>query len=218
VARDAAGLTDAEARVERLFASFSRADVPVWSGIARTSDPGVLEDARDVARLGADAAGRGDLLGLSLERVALAYAHHLGGLGYWTAVFAVPVPLDARDRAISQSIVDDLVTAVIVEDVIPDEVAETLRADGETMMRWAVTGGGPDDSEHDGGTPIDPFRGPLVAATPTRGLILLTLYSWELAVVAIILRPLSRWPRALLLAVLLGSLAFVLVAGMMQEV
>jgi hypothetical protein len=224
--QDDAATVAAEARVERLFAHLARHDMPVWSGFVRASEVDELEDARDVAFIRADAVGRGDLLDLTLERVALAYAEHLGGLGYWTGVFAVPVPLDARDRAVSQSIVEDLATAVIVEDLAPGEVSEILRADGERLLRSAVSHGGPDDSEDGEGIPTDPFRGPLVAATPARGLVLLVLgtltYSGALiaAVVAspIILRSLSPRLRDVVVAVLLGSLAFLLVAGAMEHV
>jgi hypothetical protein len=173
---DQGAMTMTEEQVERFFERVSHHDLPVWVGVTRVVAPETLEDARDIAFERADEAGRRSLLDVSLERVDLAYARHLGAAGYWTGVFAVPVPASAADRAGSQGIVEDLVTALVVEDLVPEDVAGPLRADGERLLRI-----GDDEGDlvvgDDGGPPVEPFRGPLVTATIAGGIVLAAVWS-----------------------------------------
>jgi hypothetical protein len=164
-------MMSAEERVERLFERVSRHDVPVWVGVNREVGPGLLEDAREIAFARADEAGRGALLDLSLERIERAYALHFGDQGYWTGIFAVPVPATSADRVGSQLIMEDLATAVIVEDLVAADVAVTLRADGDRLLRIGNDEDGSAGGD-DGAPPVEPFRGPLVTASLAGGIVM----------------------------------------------
>jgi hypothetical protein len=166
-------MTSAEERVERLFERVSRHDVPVWVGVHREVGPGVVEDAPDIAFARAGEAGRGALLDLSLERVERAYAQYFGDQGYWTGLFAVPVPATTADRVGSQLILEDLATAVIVEDLVAEDVAMPLRADGDRLLRIGHVEDDAADGD-DGAPPVEPFRGPLVTASLAGGVVMAT--------------------------------------------
>jgi hypothetical protein len=164
---------DAEARVERIFERLSRREVPIWPGVARSATADVLTQARRIATEQAASAGRGALLEAALERVRRAYALHLGDQGYWTAVLAVSVPVSPADRAASELVVEDLVRAAVVQDLLPASVVDTLRADAEDLL-GAGTG---EEGETGGEPPATPFAGPLVAASAA-GAVVLAL-AWD---------------------------------------
>jgi hypothetical protein len=191
-------MSSAEARVERLFEGLSRHEVPIWAGVERSVPEPRLRAARTAARAQARACGREVLLDDAVERVRRAYALHLGDEGYWTGLFAVPVPASPRDRATSQLIVEDLVRALVLEDVLPEAVGHSLRADGEDLLGSMRGADGP-GSEDAGEPPRDPFGPPLVATTLVGGAFLALAWSPEVAVllalaavIVLITRRLSR--------------------------
>lgn len=168
-----------EARLERLFERFSHHDLPLWGAQEREVSAEALENAREIAFRHAEAAGRGELLDLALERVDRGYAHRLSDQGYWTGLFAVSVPVTSSDRANSQMIIEDLVIATVVEDLVPAPVTRLLRADGERLLRVAepeAAAIGKAESEDDGSPPLDPFPGPWVPAGIGAAIVLFLLW------------------------------------------
>jgi hypothetical protein len=202
----------AEARVERVLRMVARQDVPLWGG----SPLGAHRDlgrARRLAERFAVEAGRDDLLEAALARVAQTYALRLGDMGVWTAIAAIPVPFDARARAESQMVLRDLVTAAVVEDLLPQDVLARLRADSEPLLgpveddAWAPT------PRLERAPPREPFLGPLVAGGRIRGLV-------AVVVVVVVFLPglLYDWAdQAFRLIVVTAAIAVVLLVALWRR-
>jgi hypothetical protein len=167
--RHTTSLARAEQRVDRLFQRIARADAPLWSGSVGRDDA-QLRHVRELAQAAADEAGRGDLLHDATERLSLAYASRLGEMGYWTALVGIPVPFTSAERAASQRVLQDLMTAVVVEGLLKPESVARLRADGETLLGGA--------GEPERAAPLDPFHHPL---TPTGRRVARLFAAWMAA-------------------------------------
>jgi hypothetical protein len=167
--RHTTSLARAEQRVDRLFQRMARADAPIWSGSVGRDDA-QLRHVRALAQAAADEAGRGELLDAALERLSGAYASRLGEMGYWTALVGIPVPFTSAERAASQRVLQDLITAAVVEDLLEVEAVARLRADGETLL------GSADEPER--AAPLDPFHHPL---TPTGRRVARLFAAWMAA-------------------------------------
>lgn len=173
----ASGLERAQQRVDRLFERLARSDAPLWSG-APLRDERQLRTLREQAEEQAIEAGRIELLDEAHERVANAYATRLGDMGYWTGLFGIPVPFTAQERADSQAVVRDLITAAVVADLLPPLAVEALRADGEHLL-------GPVEDE-DGSAPAverTPPRDPFVGPYASWQFLVIELLSFDVGVV-----------------------------------
>ncbi|CAN5803824.1 hypothetical protein BH23CHL8_BH23CHL8_15980 [soil metagenome] len=130
--RDSAEAQAAE-RVERILLRLAEEGVPLWGGSPMRAGRD-LRPIRGLAERRAIEAGRDELLGEARERVGRAYVARLANMGAWTGIAGFSLPFSARERAESEMVLRDLVTAAVVEDLVPQSAVAALRADGERLL------------------------------------------------------------------------------------
>lgn len=152
-------------RVEHILGRIAEQDAPLWISDSQPRSGLHLAAVRRLANQRADEACRGDMLAGARERVSRAYALRVGDMSLWSAVTAGSLPYSARDRADSQAVLQDLVTAAVTEDLLPWSAVRRLREDGERLLDIAVTDASDPPAEGPvRAPPEDPFIRPLVPA------------------------------------------------------